>query len=76
MLRLAFVRPCIIRTTMQATNKMQQATGLRRSSISTMSPVGSNIGALYQKLYIQTKSAPEDGRVCCPKYVQQIQIDQ
>ena len=29
-------------------------------------PVGSNIGALYQKLYIQSKSAPEDGRVCRP----------
>ena len=25
------------------------------------SPVGNNIGALYQKLYIQSKSAPEDG---------------
>ena len=35
-------------------------------------PVGSNIGALYQKLYIESKSAPEDGRVCCPKLVQLI----
>ena len=25
--------------------------------------------ALYQKLYIQSKSAPEDGRICRPKYV-------
>ena len=25
--------------------------------------------ALYQKLYIQSKSAPEDGRICCPKHV-------
>jgi len=31
------------------------------SSISTVAPVGSSVGALYQKLYIQTKSAPEDG---------------
>jgi len=51
-------------------------TRLRRSSISNVSPVGSNIGALYQKLYIQPKSAPEDGRVCRPKHVEQIQIDQ
>jgi len=33
----------------------------------TLSPVGSNIGALYQ-----VKSAPEDGRVCRPKHVQLI----
>jgi len=33
---------------------------------------GSNIGALYQKLYKQSKSAPEDGRVCCPKHVELI----
>ena len=26
-------------------------------------------GALYQKLYIQSKSAPEDGRICRPKHV-------
>ena len=39
-------------------------------------PVGSYVGAVYQKLYIQTKSAPENGRVCRPKYVDEIQIDQ
>ena len=38
----------------------------------TLSPGGSNIGALYQKLYIQSKSAPEDGRVCHPKRVELI----
>ena len=27
-----------------------------------ISTVGSKVGALYQKLYIQSKSAPEDGR--------------
>ena len=27
------------------------------------------IGALYRKLYIQSKSAPEDGRICRPKHV-------
>ena len=27
---------------------------------------------LYQKLYIQSKSAPEDGRVCRPKHVKLI----
>jgi hypothetical protein len=32
-------------------------------------PVGSSLGALYQKLYIQSKSAPEDGRICRPKHV-------
>ena len=26
--------------------------------------VGSSAGALYKKLYIQSKSAPEDGRIC------------
>ena len=36
---------------------------------STMAPVGSSVGALYQKLYIQSKSAPEDGRICRPKHV-------
>ena len=35
-------------------------------------PTGSNIGALYQKLYIQSKRAPEDGRVCRPKHVELI----
>jgi hypothetical protein len=40
--------------------------------IVTRSPVGSNIGALYQKLYIQSKRAPEDGRVCRPKHVELI----
>jgi len=25
--------------------------------------------ALYQKLYIQSKSAPEDGQMCRPKHV-------
>ena len=45
----------------------------------TMLPTGATVemeltesvmyGALYQKLYIQSKSAPEDGRLCCPKHV-------
>jgi len=40
-------------------------------------PVGSNIGALYQHcIYVQSKSAPEEGRVCRPKHVEQIQTDQ
>jgi hypothetical protein len=34
---------------------------LELRSISTVAPVGSSIGALYQKLYMQSKSAPEDG---------------
>jgi len=42
------------------------------SSISTLSAVGRNIGALYQKLYIQSKSASEDGRACRPKHVELI----
>ena len=33
-------------------------------------PVSSNIGALYQKLYIQSKSAPEDGWICRLKHVE------
>jgi len=49
-------------------NCCRQVTSL--SSISTLSPVGRNTGALYQKLYIQSKSAPEDGRVCRPKHVE------
>ena len=39
------------------------------SFISTVAPVGSSVGALYQKLYTQSKSAPEDGRICRPKHV-------
>jgi hypothetical protein len=35
----------------------------------TVAPVGSSVGALCQKLYIQTKSTPEDGRICRPKHV-------
>ena len=31
--------------------------------------VGSSVVALYQNLYIQSKSAPEDGRICRPKHV-------
>jgi len=31
-----------------------------------------NAPILYQKLYIQSKSAPEDGRVCRPKHVELI----
>ena len=46
------------------------------SSTSTLSPVGSNIGLLYQSCIYNHKSAPEDGRVCRPKHVEQIQIDQ
>jgi len=38
------------------------------SSISIVAPVGSSVGALYQKLYIQSKSVPGDGRICRPKY--------
>jgi len=38
-------------------------------SISTVAPVGSSVGALYQKLYLQPKSATEDGRNCRPKHV-------
>ena len=37
--------------------------------IGATAPVGSSVGALYQKLYIQSKSAPEDGRICRPKHV-------
>jgi hypothetical protein len=42
---------------------------MERSSSSTVTPVGNSVGALYQKLYIQSKSAPEDGRICRPKHV-------
>ena len=42
---------------------------MERSSISTVAPVGSSVGALYQKLYIQSQRAPEDGRICRPKHV-------
>jgi len=33
-------------------------------------------GTMHRKLYIQSKSAPEDERVCRPKHVEQIQISQ
>ena len=35
----------------------------------TVALVGSSVGALYQKLYIESKRAPEDGRICHPKHV-------
>jgi len=41
-------------------------------SISTVAPVGSSVGALYQKLYIESKSDPENGRICRPKHVELI----
>ena len=44
--------------------------------VTTLSPVGSNIGALYQSSIYTLKGAPESGRVCRPKHVEQIQIDQ
>jgi len=34
-----------------------------------VAPVGSSVGALYKKLYIQPKRAPEEGRICHPKHV-------
>ena len=43
-----------------------------RWNVLTLSLVGSNIGALYQKLYIQSKIAPEDGRVCRSKHIELI----
>jgi hypothetical protein len=33
-----------------------------------VAPIGGSVRALYQKLYIQSKSAPEDGRICRPKH--------
>jgi hypothetical protein len=30
---------------------------------------GHSVCALYQKLYVQSKSAPEDGQICRPKHV-------
>ena len=41
------------------------------SSVSSMTPAGSNIGVLYQKLQIQS-SAPDDGRKHRPKHVELI----
>jgi len=38
-------------------------------SISTVAPVGSSVGALYQKLCLQSKSTPEDWWICRPKHV-------
>jgi len=40
--------------------------------VTRLSPVSSNIGALYEKLYIQSKSAPENGRVFRLKHVRLI----
>ena len=42
---------------------------MERSPISNVASVGSSIGAFYQKLYIQSKRAPEDGRICRLKHV-------
>jgi len=42
-----------------------------------LSPVGTNIGTLCCTRAVETvKSAPEGGRVCRPKLVEQIHIDQ
>jgi len=35
-------------------------------------PVGISVSALYKKLYIQSKSAPEDGRIFRPKHVKKV----
>ena len=43
--------------------------GRSNCSISTVAPVASSVGALYQKLYMQSTSAPEDGQICRPKHV-------
>jgi len=32
-----------------------------------MAPIGSSVGALYRKLYVESKNTPEDGRICRPK---------
>ena len=34
-----------------------------------VAPVGSSVGTLYEKLYMQSKSAPEDGRIGRPKHI-------
>ena len=39
------------------------------TAFGTMHRVGSRGGALYQKLYIESKNAPENGRISSPKYV-------
>ena len=36
---------------------------MHRHCCRLVAPVGSSVSALYQKLYIQSKSAPEDGRM-------------
>ena len=38
-------------------------------SRSTVAPFSGSVGALYQKLHIQSKRTPEDGRICRPKHV-------
>jgi len=39
------------------------AVEMELSSISTVAQIGSGVGALYRKPYIQSKSAAEDGRI-------------
>ena len=39
------------------------------ATVATVVPVGSSVCAQYQKLYMQSKSIPEDGRICRPKHV-------
>ena len=41
------------------------------SSISSMTPAGSNVGGLYQKLQIKS-SAPDDERKRRPKHIEPI----
>jgi len=35
----------------------------------TLLPTGNSVGELYQKLYIHSKRASGDGRICLPKHV-------
>ena len=52
-----------------ATVEMELTVEVELSSISTVALVGSIVGELYQKLCIQSKSAPEDGQICRTKHV-------
>ena len=61
---------------LQTCQKMQNSSVAPVRDLSTVLQLvisaGSNSGALYQKLYGQSRSATDGGRVCRPKHVELI----
>ena len=57
----------LVQCTDTAADRCYSWDGTASRSISTVAPVSSSVGALYQKLHMKSKIAPEDRRICRPK---------